>query len=80
MLSTPFVLDYDFTLLASPLIWLFAQARRTAFLPWEKTILLAGFVLPMVARLVGTATHVALAPWVIAALMWCVLRRARSGA
>jgi hypothetical protein len=76
-LTTPFVLDYDFTLLAVPLAWLFAQARRSAFLPWEKTILLAAFVLPIVARLVGILTHVALAPWIIAALLWCVLRRAR---
>jgi hypothetical protein len=77
LLTTPFVLDYDFTLLAVPLAWLFAQARRSAFLPWEKTILLAAFVLPIVARLVGILTHVALAPWIIAALLWCVLRRAR---
>jgi alpha-1,2-mannosyltransferase len=77
LLTTPFVLDYDFTLLAVPLAWLFVQARRTGFMPWEKTILLIAFVLPIVARLVGTLTHVALAPWVVAALLWCVLRRAR---
>lgn len=77
LLTTPFVLDYDFTVLAVPLAWLFVQARRSAFLPWEKTILLAAFVLPVVARAFGTLTHLALAPWIIAALLWCVLRRAQ---
>ncbi len=76
LLTTPFVLDYDFTLLAVPLAWLFVQARRDGFLPWEKIVLLAGFVLPLVARMIGANTHVALAPWVIAALFWCVWRRA----
>lgn len=80
LLTTPFVLDYDFTLLAVPLAWVFVRARRTGFLPWEKTILMAAFVLPIIARLIGILTHVALAPWVVAALFWCVLRRARTPA
>ena len=53
LIATPFLLDYDLTLLAIPLAWLFGEGRRTGFLPWEKIVLLAAFVLPLVSRLVA---------------------------
>jgi hypothetical protein len=65
LLATPFVLDYDLTLLAIPLANLFSAALRDAFLPYEKMILLAAYLLPSVARPLGQYLHLPVAPAVI---------------
>ena len=56
-LVTPFLLDYDLLLLAVPLAWVAAQAERGAYLPWEKLILAANFVLPLAARSLSIAAR-----------------------
>jgi hypothetical protein len=78
LLASPFLLDYDLTLLAIPLAWTFARAQRAGFLPWEKTILLAGFVLPLVSRMLAAEILVPLGPPVLAALLAVVIRRGLS--
>ncbi len=80
LIATPFLLDYDLTLLAIPLAWLFGEGRRTGFLPWEKIVLLAAFVLPLVSRLVAHHFGVPLAPTVLIAVFWLIMRRAFSEA
>ncbi len=74
-LASPFLLDYDLTLLAIPLAWMFAQGRRTGFLPWEKTVLAAAFILPMISRIAATHLGVPLGPPVVLALFATVVRR-----
>src|SRR4051812_20046488 len=54
LLATPFLLDYDLTLAAFPLAWLFVEARRTGFRPYETIVLGAVFILPLVSRLIAT--------------------------
>ncbi len=76
LLVTPYVLDYDLTLLAIPLAWTFTQARRTGFLPYEKVALLAAFVLPLLSRSVAANFAVPLSPVVILSLFGVVCRRA----
>jgi len=78
LLASPFLLDYDLMLAALPLLWLFREARRTAFRPWEKTVMLAAFLLPLVSRLIGGAVHVPTAPFVLSALFAVVLARSRA--
>jgi len=80
LIATPFLLDYDLTLLAIPLVWLFGEGRRTGFLPWEKIVLFAAFVLPLVSRLVADRLGVPLAPLVLIAVFWLIMRRALSDA
>ncbi len=75
LLATPFVLDYDLTLLAVPLVWLFAQGMRTGFMPWEKLVLALGYILPLVSRPLAGNLHLPLASLVIAALLAAILRR-----
>jgi hypothetical protein len=75
-LASPFILDYDLMLLAIPLAWAFAVGRRDGFLPWEKTILAAAFLLPMVSRLIAGHLHLPLGPPVVLALLLVVARRA----
>ena len=75
LLASPFLLDYDLVLLAVPLAWLAAQGLKTGFLPWEKLILAAGFLLPAVARALAGALAIPLSPLVCAAVFWLLLRR-----
>ena len=79
LLASPFLLDYDLVLLAIPLAWIARDSLREGFLAWEKTILLAAFVLPAVSRSVATYTGAPLGPLVLVAVLALILRRARSG-
>ena len=63
-------------LLAVPLAWVAAEAERDGYLPWEKLILAAAFLLPLVARPIATLTGVPVAPPLLIALLWVVTRRA----
>ena len=78
VLASPFLLDYDLTLLAIPLAWVFAEARRTGFHPWEKLVLTSAFVLPLVSRMIAGLVGVPLGPVVVAALLLVVVRRGTS--
>ncbi len=75
LLVSPFLLDYDLVLLAIPLAWLTAQGLKSGFLPWEKLVLAAGFLLPAVSRTIAGALGVPLGPLVVGAVFWLVLRR-----
>lgn len=74
VLATPFLLDYDLMLLAVPMAWLLARGQA-GFRPWEKAVLMAAFLLPMLARPVAGELGVPLATPVIAGLLWLVWRR-----
>jgi alpha-1,2-mannosyltransferase len=80
LLASPFLLDYDLIILAAPLAWMLREGARSGFLTWEKTILLAAFVLPAVSRLLATDARLPLAPFVMAALFVAILRRGVSAA
>ena len=75
-LATPFMLDYDLTLAAVPMLWLKMEIDRTGAGPFEKLVLAAAFILPLVARPIGYYTHVGIAPLVMAALFALIVRRA----
>jgi len=75
-LSTPYVLDYDLVMLALPIAWLAAEGDRTGFRPWEKTLLAALWVLPMIARQVGDHVALPLTPVALAAALALLIRRA----
>ncbi len=76
LLASPFLLDYDLMLAALPLLWLLREGRRTGFAPYEKTVMLAAFVLPLVSRLLAAGLHLPMAPLVLVALAFVVFRRA----
>jgi hypothetical protein len=75
LLASPFLLDYDLMLLAPPLAWLFAQAARGGFRPWEKTALLAAFLLPLVSRMLASDLMLPIAPPVLAVVFLLIWRR-----
>ncbi|MBB3859063.1 hypothetical protein GGQ88_000303 [Novosphingobium hassiacum] len=72
LLATPFLLDYDFVLLAFPLILLHARDP----LPWERTAAAIAFAMPAFARPLAIATGVPLAVFVTTALFILLARRA----
>jgi len=78
VLASPFLLDYDLVLLALPMAWLMASAQRAGFRPWEKTVLFAAFVAPLVIRTVSLQLGIPLGPPVLAALLVVVASRALS--
>lgn len=75
LLASPFLLDYDLLLMAVPMAWVLARGRAAGFLPWEKTVLAAAFVLPLVSRLVAGRLGLPLAPPIVLALLMIVVRR-----
>lgn len=75
LLVTPYFLDYDLMMLALPIAWLAREALRTGFRPWEKSILAASFVLPLVSRPIAEVTTVPLGVIVPLALFWAIVAR-----
>ncbi len=74
LMSTPYVFDYDLTILALPIAWLAANGIRKGFLRWEKIMLLAAWLLPLLS--VGKYLHVLPAPLAMALLLAVILNRA----
>jgi hypothetical protein len=77
---TPFILDYDLTILALPIAFVAREACRSGWHPWEKITLLAAYVVPVAVRPLAMTIGVDLAPIVIGLLLAVVARRALNGA
>jgi Glycosyltransferase family 87 len=77
LIATPFVLDYDLTLLALAAAWLSAEQLRHGALPWERTALAAVCLAPLFARSFAQHTGIALTPLVEIALLLVLWRRCR---
>ncbi|WP_372784213.1 glycosyltransferase family 87 protein [Phenylobacterium sp.] len=75
LLATPYVLDYDLTLTAVPMAWVLGEGLRRGFARWEKLVLLAAYVLPLVSRVAAMRLGVPLGPPVLVALLLITLRR-----
>lgn len=75
LLMSPFMLDYDLLLSAIPLGWLVMNGLKDGFRPWEKTLALVVFVLPLFARSLALNLHLHLAPLVLLVLYVMVARR-----
>jgi alpha-1,2-mannosyltransferase len=74
-LSTAFIFDYDLILLAPAIAWLARKAITDSTLPYERTALVATFLVPFVSRVLGMHTHLLLAPILIVALLVATVRR-----
>lgn len=57
MLSVPVILYYDSLPVAVCLAWAAVEARRTGWLPWEKSFFLAAFVVSLVEGLLHDLVH-----------------------
>ena len=75
-LISPFFLDYDLTLLAFPLAWLFAEGMRRGFRRFEKPVLALAYMLPLIARPLALDLGIPIAPLLLSALLWLIARAA----
>ncbi len=76
LLFTPFLYDYDLTLLAVPLVCLTALAQNTGWRSGEKLLLAALFLSPLAARACGMLASVAIGPPLVVLLLAMLARRA----
>ena len=74
-LATPFFLDYDLMIIAPAIAWLALKSIQNGPLPWERTALVASFIVPLISRSFAEHTHILLAPVVISALLAAVVAR-----
>ena len=77
-LATPYSLDYDLMLLAPAIAYLALDGMARGFGAWEKTMLAALWLVPLVARSVPQATFIPLAVPVMLLAFALLLRRAMS--
>ncbi len=61
LLATPYSLDYDLMLLAPAIAFLAIEGMRRGFAPYEKTMLAALWLVPLLTRSVAQATMIPLA-------------------
>jgi len=78
VLATPYSLDYDLMLLAPAIAFIAADGMARGFGSYEKTILAALWIVPLIARSVPEATLIPLAVPVMLLAFGLVLRRAMS--
>jgi hypothetical protein len=78
LLATPYMLDYDFVVLALPIAWLAREGIDFGFKDWEKSVLCLAWLLPLASRGIASASGAQMAPVVLLALFVVILRRARS--
>jgi hypothetical protein len=76
LISTPYVLDYDYVVLLPALAFLWLDGERNGFLPWDKTLMALVWAAPLAARQIAQFTYLplGLATAVIVAVI--ALRRA----
>jgi hypothetical protein len=56
LISTPYVLDYDFVVLLAGIAFLWRDAEKNGWLPWEKTALALVWIAPLIARNIAAVT------------------------
>ena len=75
MLATPYMFDYDMVVLALPLAWLTADGIKRGWQPYEREILVAAWVAPLIAPNIAELTQLQLAPSVTIGLFILILQR-----
>jgi alpha-1,2-mannosyltransferase len=74
VLATPYALDYDLVVLGPAIAFLAARGLRQGFAPCEVALLVAMWVLPLLARPIAELTAVSLTPIVLIAALGFVMR------
>jgi len=76
LLVTPYVFDYDYAILALPIALLAMDGYVRGWLPYERAILAATWVMPLIAVGLAEAVNVQIGPACIAMLFLAAVRRA----
>ena len=78
LLITPYMMDYDLVMLALPVAWLALEGRASGFLPWEKSLLVLIWLLPLFARTLAGKAMIPISPLVMLLLLAAIARRSVS--
>ncbi len=76
LLSTPYVLDYDYVLLGIGVAFLVRDGMMRGFLSWEKTLLALVWLAPLFARQIATLTLLPVGQATALAVLTLAIRRA----
>jgi hypothetical protein len=76
LISTPYVLDYDFVLLGVAIAFLAADGLRRGFLSWEKSLLALAWIAPLFARQLAAAALIPLGQATAVIVLALAVRRA----
>lgn len=76
ILVSPYILYYDLVVLALPIAWLGLEGQNSRFLPFEKSLLVTAWLLPLICEPVARYTLVPLTPLVCILLLLFITRRA----
>ena len=74
-LVTPFIFDYDLTILAPAIAWLARKQMRDGAMPWEGAAMAAAVLAPLLSRPVAAATHLLLTPLALAGFLAVIIVR-----
>jgi alpha-1,2-mannosyltransferase len=75
LLATPYSLDYDLMLLAPAVAFLATHGMAEGFVPYEKSLLVAVWLMPLIARSVAQATLIPLAVPLMMSLFVLIMSR-----
>ena len=76
-LVSPYIIYYDLVVLALPIAWLALEGRRSGFLPFEKSLLVVAWILPLLCEPIARSTSVPLTPLVCVLLLAFIARHAK---
>jgi alpha-1,2-mannosyltransferase len=80
VLVSPYIIYYDLVVLGLPIAWLALEGRRVGFLPFEKSLLVVAWLLPLMCEPVARYASVPLTPLVCFLLLALIIRRAKLAA
>jgi hypothetical protein len=75
ILSTPYVLDYDFVVLGLGIAWLWLDGEEEGFLPWDRTLMALVWVAPLAARQIAHFTYLPVGLATVLVMLAIPLRR-----
>ncbi|MFL5098659.1 MAG: glycosyltransferase family 87 protein [Xanthobacteraceae bacterium] len=78
LLSSPYVLDYDFIVLGMALAFFVAEGIEAGFRPWEKTTLALVWIAPVAAREIAKLTFLPLGFLALVAIFLLIVIRVRA--
>ncbi|HVI53090.1 MAG TPA: glycosyltransferase family 87 protein [Candidatus Sulfotelmatobacter sp.] len=76
-LATPFVLTYDLMPVGLAIAWMVADGFDFGFQPWDKVVLMALWLAPLITLPLGLTTDIGLAPLAVLPLLVLIVRRWR---
>jgi alpha-1,2-mannosyltransferase len=80
VLASPYILYYDLVILGLPIAWLALEGQRSGFLPFEKSLLVIAWILPLLCESVAQHASIPLTPLVSVLLLTFIIRRAKLAA